>query len=240
MLFPFLALLTACIFLAARGTVFRTAVATRARNQAFARRPQANPGQPLLREHDPLTSLVESQAVAPVPGAPVFSGTTFQAQSQAFVTAQTWDYQVVDFVGALPAFTPHGGPLDLVVKNLPGLPLPSGSVLLGMRSMDFRSGGNPAIVALSSLSKTLEVPMRLGLAVLGLLGPAYVAAGVLLGVLEVEALLNFDFAAAARFNRMINLIHLGQQAIPNLRRAADGQEGTWDADLPGRIQAATP
>lgn len=134
LVFPLLLALVAAIFLVARADTARTFTPTKARNEAWKKRPQADPGDVLKVGHDPIRSGVDGSAEAGVKVLPPYGRTTLTARSGATATAHTWDSRAVPFAPGRKWLAPHTDEYGMIAGNVPILGGASRYLLLTFRA----------------------------------------------------------------------------------------------------------
>ena len=118
--FPILLSIVAAIILIARADVHKIAVATAARNDAWQKRPDANPGDVLKLLNDPAQSEITGRSRSVVPRSSIFAG-EFTADGRTTATGRPWDRKDLRFRPGQLHLVPHEAELALIVDSVPGL-----------------------------------------------------------------------------------------------------------------------
>jgi hypothetical protein len=243
MIFPFLMLLVAAIFLVARAVAARTTTITQVRHDAFARRDLANPGSVLGLADNAQASLVTATAAQPVPGGPNFPGVTFQAQGLSGTTGRTWGtyglgQQEVSFQPSAPFFVPSAAPLNLLSSyvSVPDLSpftamnpgsIPVLTAFLGQASQLQGTIGNSLGVL-----NTLTAPINSMPACQIALQLAQVAVATL-GLFDPE----LSVELGIQIQMLMNLITVAQPCLANLVAVNSGAAPTWNSNLGSQLNA---
>jgi hypothetical protein len=240
MVLPMLVALVAAIFLLGRAAERKTSSATEARQRAWARRPQAPPGDVLQLLNDPLASEVKDQHVERVPPGPLFRGANFTAESRNHTIARTWDYRLVPFPAGQPGMQPH---LDELRKALDNVPMLGGAVVLAVQVFGWTLNPerNVALVVIAALGPAQNIVVQIaGWTLKYLMSPIVEAARIVVEILKAIAEMSFQFGLARKLGRIANLMTLGLEAFDNLYEASRGRPGRWDPNMANRLLNAIP
>jgi hypothetical protein len=142
LVFPLLLALVAGVFLIARADAAKTFTATRARAEAWNRRADANPGDPLVLGTDPGRSAVDGSGSAGVKPGPLFPTANFRARSANTATGNTWASPTVRFAPQ-PPMVPHMEEFNQMAKSI-------GSLGRGVDPRSLFSALNPGQIASGS------------------------------------------------------------------------------------------
>jgi len=222
---PLLLFLCVGLFLMSRATIAKEAAATRARRDAWAKRPEAKPGDIFLLSHDPAESRVQAATRIRVAGGPLFRRTNFEAESQAAVIDAPWHHRSVPF-DALGDFKVHRKPFKLIAKNLTFGDLVVGATQLFADLLN--PGLNPLMVAAATVGKLGNVAVAVaGKVLVTIISPILggVIATIQLAMVPLRLASWFSLGARRLLRRLVNavnLIRLGLDAGYNLDRAANG------------------
>lgn len=121
LVFPILMLLVASLFLVARADTKKSLTATMARNEAWNRDTDANPGKVLELGNDPADSIVTAAPTRELPHGPLFPKDTFNAKSRLSATWRTWDHRDVKFRPGQGFMVPHMEELFMIAKSVTNL-----------------------------------------------------------------------------------------------------------------------
>jgi len=114
---PLLLFLCVGLFLMARATIAKEAAATQARRAAWGKQSQADAGDVLRLNHDPMRSRVAAVTEIPVSGGSLFPTANFKAESRSAVIGHVWDHRDIRF-DRVSDFQFHESVLRLILKNL--------------------------------------------------------------------------------------------------------------------------
>jgi hypothetical protein len=240
LVFPLLLSIAAALFILGRATLRKEATATQARNSAWQKRPQAAAGTILHLDHDPLASQVDFTGQKPVQLAPLFKGTTLQAESRSFVLGHTWDFRALPFAPGQGDFRPHADELAKLASAIPGLATGL-SGTLAVFAFTINPDRNPLMIVVAVTGRVLNPVVEVAGWILKYpVSWIVTAARIVVKALEWAARLSFQFGLAHFFGRVANLMSLGLEAFDNLYEASRGRPGTWDPGMAGRLLRTIP
>lgn len=238
LVFPFLCAMVAGIFLVARADVHKTSVVTAARNEAWKKRPNANPGEILKLLNDPMKSEVSGEKTSdvPKPKSSLFAGPKFVAQGKNLSVGRTWDRKDLPFNPGRPHLDPHRDELTLLANNIPAL----GSIVnagLTMFSISMSPERNPVMIAAAIAGKIANALVKVAGITLHLLSAPL---NIVLDLLEIAASFLKPIAVFKKWarkmlrfvNNIIKLVRYGLNVFEALYQASKGRPGVWVGNIP--------
>jgi hypothetical protein len=231
LVFPMLLALVAAIFLVGRADATKSLTATRARDEAWKKRPTADPGEVLRLLNDPIVSAVATEEIRAVSPGPLFRGTNFQARTRAEVTGRPWDRRDIPFDPGRATFDPHREELGRIADNLPLL-----RTLLNLELMLYwllAPDRNPGLGAIAVVGKVANVLVRVAGIILKLVAsPAVAAAKIAVEILKIPLYPIAWISKWARrmiryFDSVIRMMNIGLNAFDSLYEASQGRPGGW-------------
>ncbi len=228
--FPILLSIVAAIILIARADVHKIAVATAARNDAWQKRPDANPGDVLKLLNDPAQSEITGRSRSVVPRSSIFAG-EFTADGRNIATGRPWDRKDLRFRPGQLHLVPHEAELALIVDNVPGLGafLSTGMTLLTAVMSPDR---NFVMQTAAAVGRIANVAIRAaGIALYLLSRPLGAVLDVFEFAIDLLDLIPFPSRSVRRMIRylknVVRLIRYGLDVFDNLYQASKGRPGVW-------------
>lgn len=228
--FPILLSIVAAIILMARADVHKIAVATAARNDAWKKRTDANPGQILKLLNDPLQSEVTGKSKSVVPRSSIFAE-KFTADGQNLATGRPWDRKDLKFKSGQLHLVPHEAELTFIVDNVPGLGafISSGMTLLTAVMSPER---NFVMTTAAAVGKVANVIIRAaGIALYLLSKPLGAVLDVFEFAIDILDMIPFPSKSVKRMikylKNVVRMIRYGLDVFNNLYQASKGRPGVW-------------
>jgi hypothetical protein len=218
MVLPFLVLIATVGWHAAQTGFFRVAVASEARQKAWAKRDRCDPGVPFDLRQPPLVSYHQEKTEADVPRKSPISGETQVAKAETGVTDKTHDYHDDEFPfpelaspggrvgGGVARTVPHVKQIKMFGRFIPFVGRHA-SDLEGFAQMDPRC--NPKLVQYRGEGEAWAPRRAAALNTIGNNLPSMIAAAVELRLLELAAIADLNFPLAAKYDREADVVERG-------------------------------
>lgn len=221
MVLPFLVLIATVGWYAAQTGFLRVAVASEARQKAWAKRDTCDPGVPFDLRQRPLVSYEQAKTEAQVPRPSPITGETQAVTAETGVTDKTHDYHDDEFPfpeltgpggrlgGGVARTVPHVKQIKMIGRFIPFVGQHAAD-LEGFAQMDPRC--NPKLVQYQA-EGVRWIPRRTNALLTIATGIiAMVGADIQLRYLEAQALSKLLFPLAAKYDREARVVERGIRA----------------------------